>query len=291
MRNLFIYLAFAYSILISMNSCDENHMPDPVESIVVEGWIDVGRFPVVILTHSLPLRSIGEGLPMDELSDYVVRWAKVTVSDGESEVVLTGGNDEDYFPPYIYTTGEMRGVAGKTYYLKVETDNEVLTATTTIPNEPPCIDSVVCDRLDESNSFYRINAYLKDNTDTHNFYKSFVLTGFEKKHFLSSYLGVVDDSLVDSAFVIQIIRGDNVIEPDAGSYFEEGTDVVLKIATMDNVSYNIWQGYEDKTRLGFSYLTSSTTNVPTNINGGIGMWCGYNAVYCSFSVKPLTITP
>ena len=180
----------------------------------------------------------------------------------------------------------MRGVAGKTYHLKVETDNEVLTATTTIPNETPQIDSVVCARLDGDNSYCRINVYLKDNTDTHKYYKSFFLTGFEKNHFLSSYLGVVDDALVDSTFVMQIIRGDNVIESDAGSYFEEGTDVVLKIATMDNVSYNIWQGYEDKTRLGFSYLTSSTTNVPTNINGGIGMWCGYNAVYSSFSVKP-----
>ena len=291
MRNLIVNLTFICGFFIGMVSCNDNYMPDSTESIVVEGWIDAGRFPVVILTRSLPLRLIDDAISMDKLSDYVVRWAKVTVSDGETEVVLTGGNDEDYYPPFIYTTGEMRGVAGKTYYLKIETDNEVITATTTIPKEVPQIDSVVCSRLDEDESLFRINVYVKDNPQTRNYYKSFYLTNLEKNHFLSSYLGVVDGALVDGAFVMQIIRGDNIAEePVPSSYFEEGTDVVLKIATMDNVSYNIWQGYEDKTRLGFSYLTSSTTNVPTNINGGIGLWCGYNAVCSSFKIKPQTIT-
>ena len=85
----------------------------------------------------------------DSLSQYLIRWAKVSVSDGERTVVLTGKFDSRYFPPYVYTTGNMRGEAGKTYTLDVEHRDFHATATTTIPEThrienltiKPCADS------------------------------------------------------------------------------------------------------------------------------------------------------
>ena len=74
-------------------------MPADAPEIVVEGWIEDGGFPVVMVTTSVPVSSEYE--KWDSLEDHLVRWAKVTVSDGENEVVLTGKMDRNYFPPYI----------------------------------------------------------------------------------------------------------------------------------------------------------------------------------------------
>ena len=294
MRKAIHRLSVALIILMMcVCSCSKDIVLEPAKSIVVEGWIDAGGFPVVILTRSLPVMINREnGVELDDLSDYVVRWAKVTVSDGESEVILTGGSDKNYFPPFIYTTGGIKGVAGKTYNLKVETDDQIITATTTIPDNPPAIDSIVFSTIPNDTTLAGINVYIKDNPGTHDYYKSFYVTDLNNPHFISSVLGVVDDALADSTFVMQIIRDGNLVEMNIDNvYYRKGTDVALKIATMDSISYNIWQGYEDRIRLGFSFVTSTTTNIPTNVNGGVGYWCGYNAKICAYKVKPQTVFP
>lgn len=277
-RKLSVIIAFL-TVLTSLFSCQDDFMPQQEESVVVEGWIDAGGFPIVILTRSLPLRLRDDAIPLEQLQDYVIRWAKVTLSDGDTTVVLTGGKDNDYFPPFIYTTGQMRGMSGKTYTLKVETDGQILTAVTTIPDNPPIIDSIVCRSIPGDTAVSGIDVYIRNRTDCHCYYKSFYMDDIESGQFISSYLGVVDGYVADTTFVMQIMRGTTVQELEmTGFYFPNGSDVVIKVATMDSVSFSIWQGYEDKTRLGYSYVTSSTRNIPTNINGGIGYWCGYNAV-------------
>ena len=77
--------------------------------LVVEGWIDEGGFPVVILSETVPISDIYADV--NTLNDRVIKWAKVSIDDGENEVILTGKNSPSYFPPYIYTTSRMRGVA------------------------------------------------------------------------------------------------------------------------------------------------------------------------------------
>ena len=94
------YLVFLISALI-LTGCNDDFELQGEESpqLVVEGWIEDGGFPIVILTRSLPIST--EYRNIDDLSDYILRWAKVTVSDGTDSVVLTGKYDEGYFPPYI----------------------------------------------------------------------------------------------------------------------------------------------------------------------------------------------
>lgn len=55
-----------------------------------------------------------------KLQDIPIKWAKVTVSDGEQEEVLVGRKSDGIFPPYRYTGVSIRGEAGKKYFLKVE---------------------------------------------------------------------------------------------------------------------------------------------------------------------------
>ena len=104
--------------LITAAGCSFPDMYDYEPQIVVEGWIEDGGYPVVIVTSTVPVT--GDYRYWDEMQDHIIRWAKVTVSDGEKDVVLTGKMDNDYFPPYVYTTSRLKGESGKTYTLTVE---------------------------------------------------------------------------------------------------------------------------------------------------------------------------
>ena len=134
---------FLYNIVLLLSllfaACDDGDIqPTPQQSLVVEGWIENGEFPIVIVTKTLPISDDYQN--MDNLFDHLVRWAKVTISDGENSVVLSGRYDDTYYPPYVYTTSYMRGELGKTYSLTVEYEGQKLTAQTTIPNSLPVID-------------------------------------------------------------------------------------------------------------------------------------------------------
>ena len=128
MRRIFMCLA----ICLLLGSCGEKHQPEDIPQIVVEGWIESDGYPVVMLTTTV---SIGEDAKdWTSLKDNILRWAKVSISDGVHEEILTGRMDNSYFPPYIYTTSRMKGESGKTYTLKVEYGGRTVTAQTTIPD-------------------------------------------------------------------------------------------------------------------------------------------------------------
>ena len=124
-------LCVILSIVVLLTSCYEVDLNQNTPQLVVEGYIDDGGFPVVMITTSLAITN--EPQRLDSLASHLLRWATVSVSDGENEVFLTGKIDESYFPPYIYTTSRMRGQQGKTYKLKVKYGEYKAEATTTIP--------------------------------------------------------------------------------------------------------------------------------------------------------------
>lgn len=272
-----------------MLSCEDRFLPEDKDIIVVEGWIDAGGFPVVIVTRSLPVRLRDDGIKMDELSDYVEKWAKVTVSDGTNSVVLTGGKDKRYVPGYVYTTSGIRGEAGKTYTLTVETRGKSVQAVTTIPQYPPTVDSVVCRHLPSDTSMCEVTAYVRSNPGREEYFKSFYQEGADAQQFLSSFLGVVDGGVTDSVFTMPIIKGvSDYDKSDNSRYFVGDTVVKLKISTMDAVSYEIWRSYEDNNRFRSMFMSSSVREVASNIEDGQGYWCGFNSFRLVFRAVPGT---
>ena len=97
-------LILIFACLLLQMGCTEDsyRIEADASDIIVEGWIEEGGFPVVILSRSMPVSTDYQNV--DSLSDFIVRWAKVTISDGSDSIVLTGKYDKGYFPPYIYTT-------------------------------------------------------------------------------------------------------------------------------------------------------------------------------------------
>jgi hypothetical protein len=270
------YLVFLTSMLI-LTACNDDFELQGEESskLVVEGWIEDGGFPIVMLTRSLPVST--EYRNIDDLSDYILRWAKVTVSDGTDSVVLTGKYDEGYLPPYIYTTSRLRGKAGRQYSLTVEYKNYHATSKTTIPHVPTyCAFSV--ERTKGSDTLFQIKAKFKDNPTEKNYYQFFTRVGTKSKQYLASYLGTLDDNVLNNETEIPIYRGHQLQLDQYTPYFALTDTVSVKFAHIDETSFRIWDSYIKILSLSSNMFLSTSTDIETNINGGYGYWCGYGTI-------------
>ena len=256
-------------------ACEKEYTENSNEQIVVEGWIESGSGPVVMLTKSFTINT-GE-VSYEEDESIVLPWGKVTVSDGTKSVVLTGDPNESYFPPYRYSTSKIRGVPGRTYYLFVEYGNRVLTAQTTIP----LLDSLEALKVDpcaEMDSMYQITAYYKDNPNTKDNYLFLTRVFNRETRYYPSFLGIVNDDRL-GAYNQQVVQpGIHMLtseEHKYNPYFRETDSVLIKFAKIDDATYNIHKAYNEMVTLSSNPIFASDISMPTNIQGGLGFWCGY----------------
>lgn len=269
-----ILLALMVALGLCLASCDKEPGLDQ-SCLVVEGWIEDGGFPVVILTQSVP--AFTKYKPQDVLKDYIVRWAWVAVTDGTDTVVLTGKYAPGYFPPFIYTTSRMRGQSGKSYTLIVKNGHMQATATTTIPARPSN-GTFKVEPCEDNDSLYQIIACFKDDPATKNYYQFFTRVGLSTKQYLASYLGSVDDAILGPETRMPVYRGHHMTNDSYTPYYTLHDSVSVKFAQVDEAAYQFWDGYTKLLSLSGNLFLSSHSSLLTNIDGGMGYWCGYGAI-------------
>lgn len=272
MKNLI--LSF-FVVLISCNN-DDISKQIPVESkIVVEGSIEEGDVAKVVLSRSVP---IGAVVDSTTVLNYVIRSAKITVSDGEKEEVLRVKRDNDKIPPFVYLGSEIIGEAGKTYTLKIEYLNKTVAGKTTIPHSVPILsaDYIKDNPTDKNGSiFIKFN----DPANEKNFYQ--IQTRLDK--YDSIYIPALYGNLNDANFnapeiSFQIFRGKSFSFEDHSDYksnFEDGDLIYVKLRTMDNAGFEFWNSWQNEIINGQSPIFPNTTSLKSNIDGGIGIWAGY----------------
>ena len=287
MKDFKMIIFCLFTLFASVSCTEDDDTGDYTSKLVVEGWIEDGGFPVVMLSRSLPVNN--EFVAMSDLSNYILRWAKVTISDGIDSVVLTGKYDAGYFPPYIYTTSRMKGVAGKNYTLTVEYRNEKVTACTTIPKQPPHC-SFIVERCANSDTLFQMTANFVDIPNEKNFYQFFVRVGTHSKQYLASYLGSIDDEVVGHDVIkVPIYRGHQLREKDYTPYFSVNDTVSIKFAQVDEMTFHIWDSYTKNLSLSQNMFLSTYSNLPSNIIGGYGYWCGYGSITNHFMISPAIV--
>lgn len=253
-------------------SCSGDYLPEQNDELVVEGWIEDNGFPVVILTKNINISNKYQSL--DSLSSRIVRWAKVTVSDGEKSVVLTGRYTKGYTPPYIYTTSHFRGEAGKTYQLTVEYGDFHATATTTIPNTQK-IDELTVERCAQSDTLYQISLRYNDDEAEQNYYQIFTrVGGRDVRQYLAAYLGTIDNRVVKPKTKIPVYRGRDINTLDYTPYYTINDTVAVKFAHIDSTSYNFWYDYTRNLTTAGNMFFATAASLRSNIIGGTGYWCG-----------------
>ena len=266
-------------------ACTPTWQPEGEEKLVVEGWIDDGGFPVVMVTTSVPTST--EYQSIDDQKEHLVRHARVTVSDGETSVSLTGISSKSYFPPYIYTTADMRGVAGKSYSLTVEFAGMTATASTTIPAAVP-LDSLWYLPSKDDPGKYNLKARFTDPEGSEDYYRLFTKVAGKDSSYVAAYMGCLHDSDLPSPAEVPVMRGLSVDNEDSWAWnpasYEKGDKVRVRFCRMDRASYEFWDSYDRVVSLSVHPVFPATYNPAYNVSGGIGYWCGYGAAAYSITI-------
>lgn len=281
--NCTLFLWFGIICFYSCNPELEKEFPYLKRQVVVDGWIEVGNYTNVLLTYNAQYFSV---IDSASFKDYIALYAKVTVSDGVRSEVLTRMRTTNYFPPVIYRGTEIRGEIGKTYKLLVENLYDTLTAYTQIL-QPVVPDSIWFEPRFAGDTLGLIKGILSDNINEKNYYRTFTSIQNKDKIFIPTLISCFDDKYFNGKkFTFSLRQGpETYLKPIKNVYFKRGDTILVKVSRIDKASYDFWMGYENEIINSGNPFAASHTIIYSNINGGLGVWCGYGSSYYTVVAK------
>lgn len=259
-------------IALLLAACEQT--PPLTDILVAEGWMEEGRHPVVFLHKAVRLD--GNETEMEGMMrQSIVYSARVFVSDGTDTIQLIAKIDTAKMPPYYYHNVRMTGQAGKTYTLTVDYRGQTLTSTTTIPPTVP-IDSIVISASEHRPEAREVNIHFRDNPATTDYYALFYCKGRQTQYTLSS-LGVRDDLSWQGRHVVwRLNRSHTLLDNEDDFGFAVGDTVSVRLSHIDAASYAFWSSFASASMTN-TWIFMSKTQISSNINGGLGCWCGYGS--------------
>ena len=263
-------LLIPLTLLLLLFACKKQETPG-TSQLVVEGWIESGGHPIVTVSESIGIVTGKEMYPKD-LLDHLAKWAKVSVSDGENTVILTGMADSQYFPPYIYTSSRITGEVGKTYSLRVEYKDYVATATATIP-EPVPLDTVYVKSVSRD-SLCHVMCGFTDPAPKGNYYKVFTKTKDVDAHYHPSAMATYSDDQIEGYTEVFLYSTQRLLDYIDMPNIHTGDVMWIKLCTMDQVSFRYWDNFEIMLASNFMGTYFENT-LKANLTGGVGYWAGY----------------
>lgn len=279
-----LFAAFLFVLFLS--SCQKQEdLPVYISKMVVEGSIEEGGFPQVLLTNTIPYFSDTDSSTLEKI---ILRRAKVSVSDGQTTEILTLMKDDTNFPPFIYKGISMVGELGKTYTLKVEFEGKILSAETHIPEKVKLNKIWFEQKPVNKRESMQLNISFDDRADQKNFYKIYFKIQGRNKRFIPGLLAGFDDKFFNGkTFTTQVNRGpDNFLDKALEPYFISGDTVMVKFSSLPPEADAFWTSFSDQVVNTGNPLAASERNLKSNIKGlGIGIWSGYGATVYRAVVK------
>lgn len=248
---------------------------------VVEGWIDSGGPPVVLV--SSPVAATSASQSVASLREHIVWWADVTVTDDlGNEVALDGRWDDDYLPPFIYTTDKMRGVPGRHYTLRVRYNNREASGTTCIPRPMPLEDFTVTPANGlGSDSLFAVSAHFQRPPEGTNYRFFTRVEGRDSTWCPSTLSGV---TIAGNS--VSILRGWNARSFWHQPLFRRGETVHFKCCTVDDAIYRFWNRFDEAVNLTPIPIFQVTEPLESNLQGAYGYWAGYGTSYGTVTIDP-----
>lgn len=267
----FIHIAAVALLCFAATGCSsDDESIGTVTPLVIEGWIEEGQPPVVIVTRAVDLT-----VPSPSLDNSIEKWCRVTIYDGDTPYILTGTVNNDYTPAFIYTTSRLKGAVGHTYRLTVETDTETATATSTMLAAPKLM-PLEAERTDDCDTLYRLHAFIKDIDPTAH-YRFFSRSHSVESRFYGTFLGTFTGSEYDSAKGWDITRGfhSGYAGTEFQHYYPAGERVTVRLCSMQPEIYQFWRVYDSNVSLSQNLFFTFAENCPGNIDGALGYWAAY----------------
>ena len=261
--------------VVTLFSCEEEievDIPDNANSLVVEAYIN-DRFPAlnyVILTRSVDYFSAAGGyVPVKDAQVFVTE-GTVNGADTSWDVstrkqlveVRTDTVRGFYMDPAQLLLGKQNHV----YLLEITSDGKSVRGTTSIPALVP-LDSMTYTReRKEATITLHYNEPVAINNNYFIIYRngsdSTIRTwGFHTGAFTFS------DDFINGEYRRQTLF----------NKFNAGDTVNLWMSSIDRLSYNFWESFDDANRNGGPFATPVT--VESNITGGIGCFTGMSTDY------------
>jgi hypothetical protein len=270
------------SLLTTLAACVDSDNEPTAETmpLVVEGWIEDGLAPIVMVTHAVDLTT-----DTASFDGFVEKWGRVSIYDGDTRYILSGRLNRDYTPSFIFTTSKLKGEPGHTYRLLIETEDATVEAVTTMP-EPPEIATVEAVKVADNDTLYTLTAHLAD-VDPNGYYKFFTHTTELESRYYSAFLGSFAASDYDTTAGWNITRGIHSLynsDDTFNHYFVSGQHVYVKLCSMEQEIYDFWHVYDSSISLSQNLFFSFSDNCPSNIVGGLGYWAAYGTSRASILI-------
>jgi hypothetical protein len=289
--------------------CEEElaiELPAGQAKIVVQGHIQQGASPFVMLTESVPV--LAPVTPETFLNSFV-RGAAVSVTvDGQTyplqEVALNRLPPDQLqllaelyslpagplpeqgpeIPFFLYTNPDLKGETGKKYQLRVEHQGRTLTALTSIPALNPLDSLWFRPHPDPKNDSLLTLWYRYHDPDTLGNSIRYMTKRNQEPFYPGYFTSVFNDELVNGKTIrFPLDRGESradTIKFETYSFFRRGDSVTVRWAAIDFPHYQFWLSLEaDRNSNGNPF--GSPITVRSNVKGGLGIWGGYGTTYHS----------
>ncbi|TXC81345.1 DUF4249 domain-containing protein [Luteibaculum oceani] len=285
--------------------------PDPTK-IVVEGQIEDGGLPILLLSES---QAFFQPVDVESVSKTIINDAKVrmVINEGDTiplrsfcsgdlpdtlRIILARqsgleflANPESDICIYTSLDQRARGKINSRYELLINARGQFIKSKTQIP-PPVALDSLWYKKDGARDSLGFIWATLSDPANKYNAYRWFAQRinqytygpnkGETKDPFpIAPFGSAFEDEFFDGlSFDFVYNRGTypgstkNDDQDIEAGYFKEGDTILVKFTTIDESAFQYFRSYY--TAIGNTGSPFATpTNIKTNVDGGLGVWVGY----------------
>lgn len=263
-----IPIFFTICCLLSCAPKHEEECP-----IVVEGWIENGRPPVVMLHQAIGMNEGWESIE-ECMSQKLIVWGKVSLSSLDTTVVLTGQLDQNYLLNYRYSTPYMFGQSGREYDIEVEARGQKVRAHTSVPSVVP-LDSVEV-KVDKE-PYVNVTAYWTDPDSENDYYVLFYRFKGQMEYVVCGFGKISDASAEQKVLSVSVYRSPSSLIDTKNEmiWFKRDDTVTLKIAHVDQAGYEFWQSFQNAISSRVPVFNSTPQDgLKSNVIGGFGYWCG-----------------
>lgn len=274
-RCIFVVIA-----LIICQACENDEPSTPEVLPVIEGSFDSDGYPIVKFTKSISPEIEGS------IKDNVINWGKITIFDGEKNVILTGRVDKKYTPSYIYYTRDMQGVPGKSYHLTAEFDRLYAEAESMMPS-PTDIDHIEL-KPTENDSLKSATLYFVSPEDTPAYYYLTMSNISENGVAYPCLMGTLQADKPGTEYAIPIMCPK--IKIDNAKYvphLKAGVEYKIFLNRVTKEVYDFWKAYDNMVMFSSSPFISSNQSLPGNVVGGYGVWSpqGTSSRFIMFDIE------
>jgi hypothetical protein len=283
----FLLLGWFLALLVGCEKAVDFELEETPDKLIVEATIENGERPLVVLSRSLNYFS---KISPELLARSFVHGAEIEISNGtkthrlkEYTAPLGGGFNLYY---YSIDSADLAtafvGTLNTAYSLRIVSEGQKYTATTTIPNITKRIDSLWWKPMPKDSVEGKVVVIVRA-TDPPGFgdYARY-WTKKNQEPLLPGFQSVFDDLVIDGkSYEVEVEPGINRNEgwDDDEQAFRRGDTVLFKLSNIDKATFDFWRTMEyNYSAVGNPF--STPVKVLGNIsNGALGYFGGYASQY------------